>query len=538
MRRTLAAFAVVALFATLPALAAPTIGECEANDASGSASAPSPIGTPAACQGTLTTGDADFYAFDVKADETIALLAQTRSDTVAAVTLYNPAGTPTPCADGRCTVTEATNGTWKFSIVFVSGGSGPYALALATTPGAPNTTCDEPDAGDTTPGTAVTPPMVCGGAVSEIGDEDWFSFTATEGAVIVASSVRQPLPGSGLTSLKLKAPNGTLIACTNDAASACSVTSAAAGTWHLGVVGRTPTAVGSYVVALAIAERAPDAPSLCEPQEASPDKATATERGAIDACNGRLATATDVDMYKFVVDAPAGSLAAFTVSVTPANGSDYDVAMFDDANRAIACENPRPTVCTNSAATGGAWYIRIAAGAGTPGAYVLSITTVTGDPDQAADAVRNLAEETLRVATCEPSDAGSTRETAASLRWTSSTETGALCRGSVAGTDTVDVYRFRVHTDNSTVRVLLQPEAYDLDLTLSITPPPGACEASERVGGQCPSVTSQLGRDGQPDFVEKQVAGASKSGDWIITIGRAPGETGGFYELGVHVQNQ
>jgi hypothetical protein len=100
----------------------------------------------------------------------------------------------------------------------------------------------------------------------------------------------------------------------------------------------------------------------------------------------------------------------------------------------------------------------------------------------------------------------------------------------------VDVFRFKVRTDTATVRIMLQPESPSLDLTLRLTPPPGACEPSERQGGHCPEIVSTIGRNGTPDFIEKNVAGAAKSGDWFITIGRADPAVGGYYELGVHVQ--
>lgn len=781
MRRTLAAVAVVALFAALPAVAAPTVGACEPTDAGGSAATASSIGTPAACQGSLGVADADFYKFDVTAGQTIALQVVTgASDADVPVTLIPPTGSSMPCTSGRCQVDGAAAGTWKFSVIRVSGTAGSYAVALAAQSTNPNpgNSCEATDAPNTSPGTSVQPPVsctgaltaddkdwyafnvpagnsvlatvasvapnsarlalrdplgaavacsavcsvalaapgtwslqvsgpdatttstyalaialapttdpsyscegstdasdvegdakpvpstgactgklastsdvdiysfeapkgtqnvfgvvvapvngaaysarvytndsevtctvnqvtlcsstdpdpglwyvriarttdgpagayalaiamasapptptiacespddapnaapgqttttpaVCSGRIESQTDQDWFEFQVGNGDTIAAALTRDPTVAGGSASIKLRSPSGVDVTCANDVASACTVPSAAPGTWNLAVFGRTAaTASSAYVFALVVAPLADPLSNTCESPDAGSTTGTATGREAASACIGKIADAADVDVFSFAMNLPPGAMGVFDVSVSALNGSTYDVTVFDAAGVQVACAAAVATTCPNTEAHAGTWYVRVARGGGAPGSYSMVIAAQALDPGPAQSAV----EQVLNTTKCELTDAGATAATAGDLPWRTASQTGALCRGSVADADLVDVYRFRVFTDTATVRVLLQPEpglagqSVALpDLTLKLTPPPSACAPEERdVNGDCPAAVSQIGRNGQPDFVERGVTSVAKSGDWVITIGRAPGSPGGSYELGVHVQN-
>lgn len=551
---------VVALAAGTPAPLCETDGD--APDSSGTSK---PISPPLACSGTIdAAGDTDWFTFKAKVGSAISAAVVRQSGGPFSLMLIGPNGVRacTNDAASLCSVTSAEAGPgaspcataasdWCVGVkgrAATSVGDYVFALSVAEQIDPVPYTCEPQDAKAVKDDTATNlqSPAACTGRLESATDSDVYRFEVggQAGGVAAAAVTVAPLNGSTY-SVVLTDPAGRTVACTAERAVACAVAQAAPGRYYL-AISRGAGVAGAYAIGVVVAigeipQRPVEVPSTCESTgDAGGTTATAKDVTHPGVCVGRLESNADVDVYKFVVTAASGDTVAASVVVAPMNNATFPVTVTSPNGAAVNCTSDRVTACAQTGAAAGTWYVAISRGASSPDQYALGVAVANANPGSVGDTVGGAVGGVIAAAMtpCESTDAGSTAATAAPLPWTSQTETATMCRGSVAGTtDTVDVYKFLVRSDNATVRVMLQPESVSVDLTLSLTPPPGACDPTTHVNGQCPTVTSQLGKNGQPDFVDQAVGSpySAKSGEWIITVGRAPDSTGGFYELGVHV---
>lgn len=531
--RCLTLISILSITFTLTAWAEPLLGPCEVNDVGNDPSNAQFVETPVVCAGTLPIGDGDFYAFNAIAGETITVRYTVTHGTEAASRLIDPNGidrSSTCTTAGSCVVTTAAAGRWITAVTYRSGLSGRYVMSVALGPPAPNPSCessgDAPNSSSTARG--VTPPLVCSGTIEPTGDTDWYSFLVGDGALIQAVLSRT---SGGTMSMYLIGPKGVR-ACTQSSSTVCSVTNAEVGTWVVGIRTANANDMGGYALALSLFQPSEPVPSTCEPQDAAPSRGSATGLTSPAACTGRLADAADRDVFAFDAKGIASDTQAITIAVIPISTAVHDVLLTDPAGAPVPCTVQRAVVCSVRRTDAvGRWYLEVWRGA--PGPYFIGLLVSNANLELISEQVTRTAEEATAPTTCEVADAGPDEVSAAALRWAIPSEDLAACRGSLLGGDVADVFTFPARTDGVTVRITLQPDALT-DLTVHLTPPPSACAPSERQNGRCPSATSQLGRAGQPDYVEMTKRSGAKGGPWSISIGRVTGEGG--YVLAVSLQ--
>lgn len=397
---------------------------CETDKDAGNdpATAATPPVTPAGgtvCTGNLSdAADQDWYLVDVQVapneKATVVATMKALSGRRFRFGFADPAGArhDSICLNDEaslCTTPElSTSGKWKIGVLFDTGAAGLYALTidvLKTGGSVVKKTCepsgDAPDRADDA--AQVTPPLACNGELSTVTDQDWYKFTVDPAAdtdpappAILAALV--PLSG-GQFHANLVDPSGGSAdsSCQQNAASACAVNPAVAGTWRLGVT-RDSGTPGAYALVIHVVRASGPVPVVgpsCEPidgqgnpVDASNDPAKPSPlpsaTGSQAVCQGTLGTDADgVDWYTFRV---TSQVAAIQIVAQPgAPDVDVTLTVITPAGAATVAADggagqperfaPPPAPGTSAR---GFWKVGVALADGSPpGGYALG-TSVEG----------------------------------------------------------------------------------------------------------------------------------------------------------------